>query len=44
METRAKLVKRRLLWSGVATLGVVWGTNLYWTLVSRGVLDAPWVV
>jgi len=29
METRAKLVKLGLLWSGVATLSVVWGANLY---------------
>ena len=43
-KTKTNRLKRNLLWSGAATVGVTWAITLYWTLVTHGYLATPWVV
>ena len=41
---KAKQFKRNLFFSGLTTTGLTWGVVAYWTLVSNGFLNSPWVV
>ena len=41
---KVKIIKRKLILSGMMTAGATWGVTLYWTLVSNGYLSSPWVV
>ena len=44
MNTQARGIKRNILWSAVASVAGTWTVTAYWTLVTHGYLDTPWIV